>query len=399
MSLFSENFHVFFFFFFFLTLHFSSSSAASIPAVGVTFSTNATVYLPRPERVASALRSLKIACVRLPDPNPKNIRAFTYSDISLLLSIPNSFVPEMALNQSNALKWLSHNVVPFYPHALISSISVGDDVLKPSSTNLSDSVLPAIRNVYRGLHQLGIRKISVSTTFSFVDVVTTAFPPSSAEFRKPIVQSLVKPLLEFLSSTNSSLLINMHPYKLYRSHPEIPIGFALFQEQPFNFRDDLKTGARYRNLFDMMVDSVISATATLGHDRIPVVVTETGWPSYGGEDEGDATEDYAHMYNTGLLKHLQSGLGTPLRREGVAEIYIYELFDEDGKKTTSERHWGILYPNLTKKYEIDFSGSAESGRGTDDCFQRVMGSLLLTLILVEVLVQQLVLEDRVNSRA
>ncbi|XP_042512174.1 glucan endo-1,3-beta-glucosidase 12-like [Macadamia integrifolia] len=391
MSLSSENLHLLFFFFF-LAFQLSISGASSRAAVGVTISSNTAAYHPRPERVASVLRSLKITCVRLAEPNPEIIRAFTYSDISLLLSIPNSFVPGMASNQSNALKWLSHQVVPFHPRALISSISVGDDVLNPFTTNLSDSLLPAIRNVYGALHQLGISKISVSTTVSFADIVTTAFPPSSAVFRKPIAGSLMKPLLEFLSSTNSSLLINLNPYILYRSHPEIPIGFALFQEQPFNFRDDHKTGVRYRNLFDTMVDSVITATAAVGHYRVPVIIAETGWPSHGGKDERDATEEYAQMYNTGLVRHLQSSIGTPLRREGVAETYIYELFDEDGKKgPSSERHWGILYPNLTKKYEINFSGSVRIVGRTDNWLERVMVSLFLALVLVEFLVQELVL--------
>jgi len=72
------------------------------------------------------------------------------------------------------------------------------------------------------------------------------------------------------------------------------------------------------------------------------------------------------MYLKGLVAHLRSGVGTPLRKEGVAEAYIYELFDDEEVRqgtTLSKRNWGILYPNMTKKYEIDFSGSLSTGEG------------------------------------
>lgn len=59
------------------------------------------------------------------------------------------------------------------------------------------------------------------------------------------------------------------------------------------------------------------------------------------------------------ISHFQSGLGTPLRKDGVAEVYIYELFDEtDVMISNRSELWGILYPNMTKKYNIDFSSSA-----------------------------------------
>lgn len=120
------------------------------------------------------------------------------------------------------------------------------------------------------------------------------------------------------------------------------------------------TGLRYRNLFDVMIDSLITAMGAVGHKGIPVVVTETGWPSEGDTNDTYATELYARMFNAGLVKYLKSGLGTPLRREGVAEAYIFELFDEDMKQGAgSKQHWGILHLNMTAKYEIDFSGSIQ----------------------------------------
>ncbi|XP_057981730.1 glucan endo-1,3-beta-glucosidase 2 [Malania oleifera] len=337
--------------------------ATSLPVVGVTFSPR-TPHHPPPEHVAFAVDSLGIDSVRLPEPDPLTVRAFAYSNTSLLLSVPNYLIPSIAANRSAALRWLYRHVVPFYPRAHICTISVGNNILDNSS-DLADLLLPAIRNIHLGLRDIGIRTISVSSTFSFINIMTTSFPPSAAEFQEPAAEILIKPLLQFLEDTNSSFLINLYPYNVYRLHSEIPIGYALFQENPFNFRDDLLTGVRYRNLFDMMVDSVISAMAVAGHENIPVVVTETGWPSSGEDGEVDANWVYAELYVKGLVRHLRSGLGTPLRKEGLAATYIYELLDREVKQGSSEagagRQWGILFPNMTKKYSIQFSRSDRIG--------------------------------------
>ncbi|KAK6929441.1 Glycoside hydrolase family 17 [Dillenia turbinata] len=329
-----------------------SQGSLSLPALGVTYTPTST---HTPEQIATTLKTLKIHRVRLPpETDPNTVRAFSFSNISLLLTLPNNLVPAVSSNRSAALWWLYRHFIPFYPRAHISAISVGTNILD-SSSDLTEYILPAIRNVHLSLHDLGIHRISVSTTLSFINVMTTAFPPSSAEFQEPVGELLIKPLLQFLKETNSSFLIDLYPYKVYRMNSEIPIGFALFQEDQFTYRDDTVTGVRYRNLFDMMVDSVVTAMAVAGHENIPIAVMETGWPSGGGESE--ASEVYAELYLKGLVKHLNGGLGTPLRKEGVAETYIYELFDDVNRDSKIGKNWGILYPNLTRKYKIDFSGS------------------------------------------
>ncbi|CAN6705169.1 unnamed protein product [Malus baccata var. baccata] len=344
------------------TLSLLPGSTSLTNTVGATYSASTVATYgtpPAPDCVARAVSSLGLSALRLDASDPAMIRAFLYSNTSLLLTIPNQLVPPLAANRSNALRWLYIHVIPFYPRTNIGTISVGNDLLE-SSPDFFTFLLPAIRNLRLSLQDLGIHRISVSTTFSFINVITTAFPPSNAQFQEPAVDTVIRPLLQFLRDTNSSFLINLYPYNLYKMRSEIPIGFPLFQEHPFGFRDDLTTGVRYRNLFDMMVDAVISAMAVAGYENIPVIVTETGWPSYSTDPaEIDANPVYAKMYIKGLLLHLRSGKGTPLRREGVAETYIYELLD---KQVRQGRNWGILYPNLTSKYkEIQYSGSRCGG--------------------------------------
>ncbi|KAK2430902.1 O-Glycosyl hydrolase family 17 protein [Trifolium repens] len=356
-----------------------TTTTTSLPTIGVTYSTTTTTAQsptppspPPQDRITTAMQNLKLTSLRLEEPNPTIIRSLLYTNISLFLTIPNYMVNPIANNRSIARAWIYTHVLPFYPRAKITTISVGNAFLDvyPESIN---NLLPAITNVHVSLRDLGIRKISVSTSFSFVTTVSSPFPPSSATFQEPPGVNLIGPLLQFLSDTNSSFLINLYPYNLYRLRPEIPLGIALFQEHPFNFRDDFTTGVRYRNLFDIMVDAVVSSMAFAGYETIPVIVTETGWPSAG--NELDANSGYAEIYLRGLVKHLKSGAGTPLLKDGVKAVYLYEIFDKDG----SGRNWGILYPNGSTKYRIDFSEASRS------CLMNWINvALILALIVVEV---------------
>ncbi|XP_057421820.1 probable glucan endo-1,3-beta-glucosidase A6 [Lotus japonicus] len=317
-------------------------------SLGVTYSNNRQ----QPDRIAAAMQTLKLTSIRLKEPDPAIMRSLLYSNISIFLTVPNHMVTSMANNLSTARAWIYTHVVPYYPRAKITTISVGNafiDVYPQAANNL----LLAISNIQVSLRDLGIRKIAVSTSFSFDTVVTSPFPPSSATFQDPAGVNLMGSLLEFLSDNNFSFLINLYPYNLYRLHPEIPLGLALFQENSFNFHDDVTTRSRYWNLFDMMVDAVASAMAEAGYETIPIVVTETGWPSSDAADEFNANLGYAETYLRGLVNHLSSGTGTPLLKDGVQQVYVYELFDRKG--TTTGRDWGILYPNGTAKYHVDFS--------------------------------------------
>ncbi|XP_027368507.1 glucan endo-1,3-beta-glucosidase 2 [Abrus precatorius] len=333
--------------------------SASLPTIGVTYSAPTTSPQQEhstapPPRIAAAMEKLNLRSLRLEEPDPSIIRSLLYTNTTVFLTIPNYMVIPIAANRSVAQSWLYTHVVPFYPRVKITTISVGNAFLDvyPESIN---SLLPAISNVHVSLRDLGIRKISVSTSFSFVTALSSPFPPSTAQFQEPPGVTLIGPLLQFLHDTNSSFLINLYPYNLYRLRPEIPLGIALFQEHPFNFRDDFTTGVRYRNLFDIMVDAVVSSLAVAGYETIPVVVTETGWPSTSAAgNEFDANLGYAEIYLKGLVKHLKSGVGTPLLKDGVREVYVYEMFDKEG----TGRNWGVLYPNGTAKYRVDFSSSS-----------------------------------------
>ena len=107
-----------------------------------------------------------------------------------------------------------------------------------------------------------------------------------------------------------------------------------------------------------MVDIVVSAVVVAGYETVSIIVTETGWPSSSAAaNEFDANLGYAEIYLKGLVKHLKSGMGTQLLKDGVTEVFVYEMFDKE--EGTTGRSWGVLFPNRTAKYHcVDFSCSS-----------------------------------------
>ncbi|KAK7317623.1 hypothetical protein RJT34_02018 [Clitoria ternatea] len=98
---------------------------------------------------------------------------------------------------------------------------------------------------------------------------------------------------------------------------------VLFQNYPFNFHDDLTISVRYRNLFDIMVDAVVSTLVVAEYQTILVVVIEIGWPTRSVVvNEVEMNLGYMKNYLRGLVKHMRSGIGTPLLKDRMHEVFV-----------------------------------------------------------------------------
>jgi exo-beta-1,3-glucanase (GH17 family) len=97
-----------------------------------------------------------------------------------------------------------------------------------------------------------------------------------------------------------------------------------------------------------MVDVLHSALEKAGGANIPIVVTETGWPSDGGLD---ASVENAKTYIGKLIPHVKNG--TP-KRPGAWETYIFVIFNENQKPPGVEQH--LFYPNENPVYSVRFCG-------------------------------------------
>jgi exo-beta-1,3-glucanase (GH17 family) len=155
------------------------------------------------------------------------------------------------------------------------------------------------------------------------------------------------PIARYLATTGAPLLANVYPYFSYTGNEaQIDINYALFTSSGTVVSDDNKA---YQNLFDALVDTFYSALESAGAGSVKIVVSESGWPSAGGDA---ATAGNAQTYNQNLINHV--GKGTPKRPGGI-EAYIFAMFNEDRKGgAETERHFGLFNPDKSPAYQINF---------------------------------------------
>jgi hypothetical protein len=155
------------------------------------------------------------------------------------------------------------------------------------------------------------------------------------------------PIARYLATTGAPLLANVYPYFAYRGNEaQIDIKYALFTSPGTVVQDGNKA---YQNLFDALVDTFYSALESAGAAKVKIVVSESGWPSAGGDA---ATTGNAQTYNQNLINHV--GKGTPKRPGGI-EAYIFAMFNEDKKGgAETEKHFGLFKPDKSPAYKINF---------------------------------------------
>jgi len=347
-----------------------SAAGSGEPYVGVTIGTAVTNLLS-PSDLADFLRAQHITRVRLYDADPRLLSALASAGARVIVGVPNDELLALGSSPATAAAWVARRVLPFAgvnssTPAVISAIAVGDEVptALPSALPV---LLPAIRSLAAALAAANLSSsIPVSTPLPF-SVVEDPFPPSQAFFNQTLAKSLVAPLLAHLASTSAPLMLNLYPYySLMQSKGVIPLDNALFRPLPPSLEMvDPNTLLHYTNVFDAMLDAVHVAVQNLnvsGGGGVPILVTETGWPSYGDRRaEPYASKDNADAYNSNLIKHvLQDKPGTPMAPGAAAQssAYIYELFNEDLRPgPVSEANWGLFYGNGTPVYLLHVSGA------------------------------------------
>lgn len=291
-------------------------------------------------------KSNGIRSMRIYDPDIATLQALQNSGINLILGVPNELLQSLASNPSAAMEWVQTNVVPFA--SSIRYIAVGNEV--PLSDPAAPSIAPAMQNVLNALSSVSLgSQVKVSTSIS-MGLLQNSPPPSNGEFSDT---SYITPIINFLKSNGSPLLANVYPYFTYiQNKDDIDIEFALFGSSATPFHDQ-GNGLEYQNLFDILVDTVYTALGKVGAPDMKVVVSETGWPSDGGDS---ATVDNARTYYNNVMNHVNSKQGTPLKPGQGIETYLFAMFDENGKKgDPTENHFGIFSPNQQSKYQLTFN--------------------------------------------
>ncbi|KAK7410293.1 hypothetical protein VNO78_00971 [Psophocarpus tetragonolobus] len=141
-----------------------------------------------------------------------------------------------------------------------------------------------------------------------------------------------------------------NPYPFF-GYSATTLDYALFRTIPGVFDDNTKL--QYTNMLDAQLDAVYSALKVLGFEDVEIVIAETGWSSVGHPAQFSVDPKTASEYNGNLIRHVTSGVGTPLMPNRTFDTYIFALFDENLKPgPTCDRNFGLFWPNMTPVYQV-----------------------------------------------
>ncbi|KAG5534338.1 hypothetical protein RHGRI_022463 [Rhododendron griersonianum] len=341
----------------FLLLAISVVSADEVAFIGVNIGTDLS-DMPHPTQVVALLKAQQIRHVRLYNADRGMLLALANTGIKVAITVPNEQLLGIGQSNTTAANWVSQNVVAHYPDTNITTICVGSEVLT-TLPNAARILVSALKFIHSALVASNLdSQIKVSTPLSS-SIILDSFPPSQAFFNRSW-NPVIVPMLSFLQSTGSFLMLNIYPYYDYmQSNGVIPLDYALFRPLASNKEAvDANTLIHYTNVFDAMVDAAYFAMAYLNYTNIPVIVSESGWPSKGDSSEPDATLDNANTYNSNLIKHVLNQTGTPKHPGISVSTYIYELYNEDDKPgPLSEQNWGLFDANGEPIYILHLTGS------------------------------------------
>lgn len=210
-------------------------------------------------------------------------------------------------------------------------------------------VVPALLNLQQSLAKANLAG-SVKLVVPCNADAYEANLPSQGAFRPELTQIMTQ-LVSFLNTNGSPFIVNIYPFLSLYGSSEFPQDYAFFEGTTHAVTDGNNI---YTNAFDGNFDTLVAALTKIGYGQMPIVIGEVGWPTDGALC---ANVSAARVFNQGLIKHVLSNRGTPLR-PGVppVDIYLFSLLDEGAKSVLPgnfERHWGIFSFDGQAKYALD----------------------------------------------
>ncbi|GLJ11176.1 hypothetical protein SUGI_0145630 [Cryptomeria japonica] len=323
--------------------------------MGMNWGTRATHPLP-PDIVVGLLKDNGITKVKLFDAEKHAVRALANTGIEVMVGIPNDQLQVMATSSKAAVNWVESNITEFKLDGGVNIryVAVGNEpFLTAYNGTFVQYTFPALVNIQNALNKAGLGKDVKATVPLNADVYAGTLP-SEGDFRTD-VRDLMIQMCQFLSSNDAPISVNIYPYLSLYTDANFPVDFAFFDGSQIV----VDNGLQYSNVFDANLDTLVWALKKAGFPNLPIIIGEVGWPTDG---EKSANINYAQRFNQGLMKHLMSGQGTPMKA-GIVETYLFSLIDEDAKSIAPgnfERHWGIFQYDGTPKYTLDLTGKGQN---------------------------------------
>ncbi|KAF9604920.1 hypothetical protein IFM89_011287 [Coptis chinensis] len=346
-------------------------------AIGVNWG-SVSYHRLSPSIVVDLLKHNKIQKVKLFDADPGALRALMGSGIQVMVGIPNEMLSVLSSSSVASDLWVRQNVSSYVgkygadiskfrskeEEKEVSSdlvslddyeecrryIAVGNEPFLTSYSGQYQSyVVPALLNLQQSLAKanlVGYVKLVVPCN---ADVYESSLP-SQGTFR-PELTDVITQLVSFLNSNGSPFVVNIYPFLNLYQNTDFPEDYAFFEGTSHSVTDGQNI---YSNAFDGNLDTLVAALSKLGYGQISIVIGEVGWPTDGAPN---ANLTAARAFNQGLINHVLSNKGTPLR-PGVPpmDVYLFGLLDEGAKSTLPgnfERHWGIFSFDGQAKYQLN----------------------------------------------
>ncbi|KAK3433652.1 hypothetical protein EUGRSUZ_D00955 [Eucalyptus grandis] len=334
-----------------LLLVLSSSFPAAEPAIGVNWGT-ISFHRLRPSTVVDLLQQNKIQKVKLFDADPGALKALEGSGIEVMVGIPNEMLTVLGSSSVASDLWVRQNVSSFVGKGgvAIRYVAVGNEpFLSSYAGQFQNYVMPALLNLQQSLAKAnlaGYVKLVVPCNADAYE----ADLPSQGAFRPELTQIMTQ-LVSFLNSNGSPFVVNIYPFLSLYGSTDFPQDYAFFGGTTHAVTDGANV---YTNAFDGNFDTLVAALTKLGYGQMPIVIGEVGWPTDGALN---ANLTAARAFNQGLINHVLSNRGTPLR-PGVPpmDVYLFSLLDEGAKSVLPgnfERHWGIFSFDGQAKYALN----------------------------------------------
>ncbi|MED6181464.1 hypothetical protein PIB30_019539 [Stylosanthes scabra] len=319
-----------------LCIGFKFTAAQSI---GVSYGLNGN-NLPSKQETVDLLKSNGIGRVRIYSPAPEIFEAFKGSNIELIVDAGEA-LQAIGSDPNAANNWVNTNIKPYAQDVKFKYIIVGNEV-HPGDA-VAQYVFPSMQNIHNALSSANLLdQIKVSTAID-LSLLGQSYPPSAGAFSQSAI-GYVQQIINFLVPNGSPFLANIYPYFAYAGdQKDITLEYALFTQQGNN-------SVGYQNLFDAMLDATYAALEKIGGNNLTIVVTESGWPSFGGVG---ASDENAKLFYQNLINHVN--VGTPKKPNQPIEAYLFALFDENLKPgPETERHFGLFHPDKSPKYGLSF---------------------------------------------
>ncbi|KAI3461987.1 hypothetical protein Pfo_018650 [Paulownia fortunei] len=230
-------------------------------------------------------------------------------------------------------------------------LHVGSEPFSSFSRNITyDNAVEALGLIQEALVANGYENVT-ATTPHFTDVPNIT-KPSEADFRPDLKEKMVE-FVRLLNTTNAPFVMNMFPiHFVAQNNWDIEYSFV---ENKSNFTIE-DNGLIYRNVFEFVYDSFLTAMAKAGSPNLKLLVGQIGWPTDGYPG---ANTSNAERFFKEFLPYAKGNNGTPIRPGISIDVFIHSLADENLNKINLgafQRHWGVYRSSGEPKYKIDFTG-------------------------------------------